>query len=245
MKDTDHKKFPKLDILAFGAHPDDVEAGCAGLLIKAVHGGKKVGIVDLSLAELSSNGTVQLRVKEALRAAKIIGTEVRENLELPNNFFTNGRLVQEKIIEMVRKYRPEIVLLPYHTDRHPDHEETPRLVWPALFTSGLTRFKTNYPAHRPKYVFSYRLWYDFAPSFILDISEEFEKKIKSLLAYKSQFAINGDSVSTKDNEPNFMEYWRARHRNYGYEIGVEYGEPYLSLTPIGLKDMASVLPNYS
>ena len=234
----------KIDILAFGAHPDDVEAGCAGFLLKAKKAGQTIGIVDLSLAELSTNGTTKQRLKEAKAAAGVMGASFRENLKLANNFFFNSKKVQEKIIKVIRKYRPEIVLLPYHIDRHPDHQETPKLVWQALFTSGLSMFKTDLPPHRPKYVFFYRLWYDFSPTFLLDISDVYEEKEKTILCYKSQFVKNKHRKTTRDNEESFLEYWRARHRTYGYDIGVKYAETYLSLTPLGLKDLNAVLPNY-
>lgn len=240
----DKLDYPKLNILAFGAHPDDVEAGCAGFLLNAKKAGQKSGVIDLSLAELSTNGTVPQRQKEAKAAAKVLGAAVRENLKLPNNFFFNSKKVQEKIIEVIRKYRPEIMLLPYHIDRHPDHQETPKLVWQALFTGGLSKFKTNLPPHRPKYVFFYRLWFGFKPTFLLDISDVFDKKIKSILCYKSQFLNRKNSRPTKDNDDSFLDYWRSRHRADGYDIGVKYAEPYLSLTPLGLKDLNAVLPNY-
>lgn len=238
------KKNIKLDILAFGAHPDDVEAGCSGLLIKSAFQGKKIGIVDLSLAELSTNGTVLLRMKEAERAAKIIGASVRENLEFPNNFFVNSKKAQEKIITVVRKYRPETVLLPYWNDRHPDHMDTSKIVLPALFTAGLVKFKNEYPRHRPSQVFFYRLWHAFNPSFIVDISKEFPQKLEAMLAYRSQFIKNKNSLPTKDNKVDFLEYIKARHRVDGYEIGVAYGEVYLSNTPLGIKNTASLMSNY-
>jgi len=235
----------KLDLLAFGAHPDDVEAGCGGFLIKYAQQGKKVGIVDLSLAELSTNGTIPVRMEEAKNAAHIIGAVVRENLEFPNNFFVNSKENQEKIINVIRKYKPEIVLLPYWNDRHPDHAASRDIIFPALFTAGLKNFISGASLpHRPKYVFFYQLWYGFTPTFILDISKEFPVKIDAILAYQSQFVKKEGSIDTKDTNPAFLKYIEARHRNSGYEIGVEYGEAYASATPLGIKDMQSLLPNY-
>ena len=243
MKNT--TKSQKLDILAFGPHPDDVEAGAAGMLIKYVCAGKKVGIIDLSRAERSSNGTKELRIKEAKRATKIMGVAVRENLNLPDALLFDSQEVRMKVFEVVRRYRPNIVLIPYWHDRHPDHATTGDAVFKALFTAGLTKIKSKYRPHRPSYVFFYRLWYDFRPTFILDISEEFETKMRAIKAYKSQFLKSEGYISTKNTENDFLGYWRARHKNYGYEIGVEYGEPYLSVTPLGVKDLDSILPNYS
>lgn len=238
-------KDRKLDVLAFGAHPDDVEAGCGGMLISLSQKGKRVGIVDLSQAELSTNGTIEDREKEAAEAAKILGAEIRENLKMPNNFFFNSEDVQESLVNIIRKYKPETVLMPYWFDRHPDHENVRDLVWPALFTSGLLKYETSYEKHRPSSVLFYRMWYDFKPSFVFDISDVFERKMDSIKAYKSQFSKTKDSVSTKDNEKQFFDFWHARHINDGYSVGVKYGEPYLSATPLGVRDLDSFLPNYS
>jgi bacillithiol biosynthesis deacetylase BshB1 len=240
------KMFKQFDyeVLAFGAHHDDVEAGCGGFLAKVAKSKKKVAIVALSRAELATNGTPEIIWKEALEAAKILGVKSRETLDIPNNFFEPTKENQIKIINVIRKYKPRIVLLPYYVDRHPDHQDCYKLIWPALFTSGLIKFKTEYPPHRPHYVFFYRLWYDFKPTFIVDISEEFTVKMKALAAYKSQFQRTKGSRLTPDNDETFWKYWEARHRNYGYEINTLYGEPYLSLTPIGIKDLNSILPNY-
>ena len=239
------QKNPQLDVLAFGPHPDDVEAGCAGMLIKYARAGKNVGIIDMSLGELSTNGTVATRQKEAAAAAKIIGAVVRENLRLPNNEFYDSPKGQKKIIETIRRFRPQIVLLPYWVDRHPDHAAARSLIFPALFTSGLVKYRTNQPPHRPRYVFFYRTWYEFTPSFILDISKEFDTKKKSLLAHTSQFTLKKNAKPTKDNTGGMLDYWRSLQRSYGYDIGAEFGEPYLSLTPLGLTNLESLLPNYS
>lgn len=232
------------EVLAFGAHSDDVDFGCGGFLAKMAKAGKKVAIVALSRGELATNGTPEILWEEALEAAKILGVKEREVLDIPNNFFEATKENQTKIINVIRKYKPRIVLLPYFIDRHPDHQDCYKLIWPALFTSGLVKFKTEYPPHRPQYVFFYRLWYDFNPTFIVDISEEFEIKVKAIAAYKSQFQKTANSRLTPDNDESFWQNLEARHRYYGYEINTLYGEPYLSLTPIGIKDLNSILPNY-
>lgn len=240
-----NNKNIKLDILAIGAHPDDVEAGCAGFLIKYTRMGKKVGIVDLSLAELSTNGTVSQRLKEADEARKIIGAVVRENLKFPNNFFSNNKESQLKVVKVIRKYKPDILLMPYWIDRHPDHQDVKSVVWSALFSAGLRKIKTNYPPHRPKFVFFYRMWYGFEPTFILDISDIMAIKKKALMAYRSQVLRSMSSHKVKGNGDEFIDAWEARHIHDGFEIGVKYGEAYKSLTPIGITDLNSFLPNYS
>ncbi len=238
-------KVEKLDVLAFGAHPDDVEAGCGGMVAFLSGVGKKVGIIDLSQAELSTNGTVEERKKESAAAADILGVRVRENLEMPNNFFFNSKETQGKIIDVIRKYKPDMVLMPYWFDRHPDHESVRSLLWPALFTSGLLKYESFYDRHRPEFVFFYRLWYEFTPSFIFDISDHFETKMESIRAYESQFSKGKGRIETKDNEKQFFDFWHARHVNDGYQVGVKYGEPYLSATPLGVRHLDSFLPNYS
>lgn len=239
------KSEKKLDILAFGAHPDDVEVGCGGMLVHMTSRGKRAGIIDLSYAELSTNGNLKERRKEAKKAADILGVEVRENLGLPNNFFFDSKEVQKSIIDVVRKYRPEIVLLPYWFDRHPDHEKVRDMVWSALFTGGLLKYKTGYEKHRPGKVFFYGMWYDFVPSFIFDVSKVFERKMEAIKAYESQFVKKKGSIETKDNEKELFDYLWARHLNDGYKIGVKYGEPYLSVTPLGISNPESLLENYS
>lgn len=238
------KQTSKLDILAFGAHPDDVEAGCGGLLVKAAKAGFKTGIVDLSLGELATNGTVGSRQKEAEEARKILKVKIRENLKLPNNFFENSPKVQEKIIRLIRKYRPEMVLLPYWFDRHPDHQDVAKLVRPALFTSGLVKYKTGQAPHRPKYLLFYLLWFEFKPSMVVDITEEWEEKVKALASYKSQLQRNKKNRPTVYNDRKVSRLLEARARNYGFLVGKTFGEPYLSIGPVGTKNPLDFLPNY-
>jgi len=244
MKTKEKQQNNKVDILAFGAHPDDVEAGCSGLLIKLANEGYKTAIIDMSEAELSTNGTVALRYKEAENARKIMRVSYRENLKVPNNFFANSVKLQNKLVEKLRFYRPEMVLLPYFKDRHPDHEATPKLVKDALFTAGLSRFKTKLPPHRPKYVFYYPLWYEFKPSFIVDISGLWEKKKEAILAYKSQFILTDKTKKTIDNSDDTMKYWEARARHYGFMANVSNGEAYLSHYRLGIDDPFKIMPNF-
>lgn len=236
-------KQHEVDILAFGAHPDDVEFGCGGLLVKAAKSGLATGIVDLSLAELSTNGTVEIRKKEAEKAREILGVSVRENLEVPNNFFFNSRELQDTLIRTLRKYRPRMVLLPYFVDRHPDHEETPKLVKQAIFTAGLVKYKTDREPHRPEYVLHYMLWHEFEPTVVFDITEEWEAKKKALLAYESQFVASEGSKKTIDNDEETVRYWESRARAYGFRIGKPFGEPYWSYQPVGLQEPFGILPN--
>ncbi|OGZ04274.1 MAG: bacillithiol biosynthesis deacetylase BshB1 [Candidatus Liptonbacteria bacterium RIFOXYC1_FULL_36_8] len=236
-------KLKKLDILAFGAHPDDVEFGCGGLLLKAKKAGLKTGIADLTLSELSTNGDTKIRQKEAKRAAEILGIDFRDNLKLPDGFIENSKKAQKKIVDYIRKRRPAMVLFPYTSDRHPDHENTGKLIKKALFLSGLKRFKTKNQPFRPPYALMYMIWNEFKPSVIFDISSEWEKKKKAMFAYESQFVFKKGSEKTIDNNGNAEQFARVRAGNYGFYINSQFGEPYLSAYPVGLKDIFNLLPN--
>lgn len=220
----------KLDILAFGAHPDDVELGCGGTIAKEIKLGKKVGIVDLTRGELGTRGSAEIRDNEAAKAAKILGVSVRENLRMRDGFFLNDEAHQLQIIEMIRKYQPEIVLCNAIDDRHIDHEKGSRLVSDACFLSGLRKIETKYDnkaqeAWRPKVVYHYIQWKNIEPDFVVDISG-FEKiKVDAIMAYDSQF-FNPDT-----NEPetpiatkNFLESINYRAQDLGRLIGTDFAE---------------------
>ncbi len=182
----------KLDILAFGAHPDDVELGCAGTILKEVALGKKVGIVDLTRGELGTRGSAEIRDKEAAAAAAILGVSVRENLAFRDGFFVNDEAHQLEIIKMIRKYQPEIVLCNAVDDRHIDHPKGSQLVSDACFLSGLIRITTSLDgeeqkAWRPKVVYHYMQWKNLVPDFVVDITGYVEQKTAAILAYSSQF----------------------------------------------------------
>ena len=220
----------KLDILAFGAHPDDVELGCAGTILKEISLGKKVGIIDLTRGELGTRGSAAIRDQEANAAAKILGVVARENLEMRDGFFINDEKHQLEIIKMLRKYQPEIVLCNAIDDRHIDHGKGSKLVSDACFLSGLMKIKTELDgeqqkAWRPKLVYHYIQWKNIEPDFVVDITGYTDKKIESILAYSSQF------YDPKSNEPespisskNFLESLNYRSRDLGRLAGVEHAE---------------------
>lgn len=220
----------KLDILAFGAHPDDVELSCAGTLAKEVSLGKKVGIVDLTRGELGTRGSAEIRDQEALAAAKILGVAIRENLNMRDGFFINNEEHQLKVIEVIRKYRPEIVICNAVDDRHIDHGKGSKLVSDACFLSGLIKIETSkdgirQEAWRPKLVYHYIQWKNLEPDFVVDISGFEAIKSASILAYGSQF-YNPDNkepltpIATK----NFLESVHYRAQDLGRLIGVDYAE---------------------
>ncbi|AXT55652.1 bacillithiol biosynthesis deacetylase BshB1 [Aquimarina sp. MMG015] len=222
----------KLDILAIGAHPDDVELSCSGTVAKEVDNGKKVGILDLTRGELGTRGTAETRDQEAKDAATILGVSVRENLGFRDGFFRNDEAHQLAIIEILRKYRPEIVLCNAIKDRHIDHEKGSQLVSDACFLSGLRKIETSIDgkkqeAWRPKKVYHYIQWEILEPDFVVDISGYMDKKMDSVLAYKTQFYdATSDAPSTPISSKNFKESVRYRAADLGRIIGVEYAEGY-------------------
>jgi bacillithiol biosynthesis deacetylase BshB1 len=220
----------KLDILAFGAHPDDIELSCGGTIAKEISLGKKVGIVDLTRGELGTRGSASLRDKEAAKASKILGVSVRENLGFADGFFINDKKHQIGIIKMLRKYQPEIVLCNAIDDRHIDHPKGSNLVSDACFLSGLIKIETALDGKqqekwRPKLVYHYIQWKSIEPDFVVDISGFIDTKNEAILAYSSQFY---DPKSKEPESPitskNFIDSVNYRARDLGRLIGVDYAE---------------------
>ena len=234
----------KLDILAFGAHPDDVELGCSGTIAKEVSLGKKVGIIDLTRGELGTRGSVEIRNSESAKASEILGVSVRENLDMRDGFFINDEAHQLKIIEILRKYRPEIVLCNAITDRHIDHGKGSKLVSDACFLSGLRQIKTELngeaqEAWRPKVVYHYIQWQNIEPDFVVDISGFLDKKMESVLAYGSQFYDpNSKEPVTPITSKTFLDSVKYRAEDLGRLVGVAYAEGftterYLAVNSLG------------
>lgn len=220
----------KLDILAIGAHPDDVELGCGGTLAKEINNGKKVGILDLTQGELGTRGTAKTRKAEAAEAAKILGVSVRENLGFADGFFTNDKKHQLEVIKMLRKYQPDIVLCNAIYDRHIDHGKGSKLVSDACFLSGLLKIETTLDGQpqthwRPKHVYHYIQWKNIEPDFVVDVSSVIQTKIAAVLAYKTQFYNpKSKAPETPISSKNFTDSVHYRARDLGRLVGVEYGE---------------------
>jgi bacillithiol biosynthesis deacetylase BshB1 len=220
----------KLDILAFGAHPDDVELGCSGTIAKEISLGKKVGIVDLTRGELGTRGSVEIRNAESAEATLLLGVSIRENLNMRDGFFVNDETHQMKVIEMIRKYQPEIVLCNAIDDRHIDHGKGSRLVSDACFLSGLRQIETQYEgkkqdAWRPKVVYHYIQWKNIEPDFVVDISDFMEVKMRSILAYSSQFYNpNTNEPESPISSKNFLDSVRYRAQDLGRIIGKDFAE---------------------
>ena len=224
----------KLDILAIGAHPDDVELSCGATLAKEVSKGKKVGIMDLTRGELGTRGTAETRDNEAFDAAKILGVQSRINMRFADGFFTNDKAHQLELIKMIRYYKPEIVLCNAIDDRHIDHPKGSQLVSDTCFLSGLKKIETFYKdekipqeAWRPKAVYHYIQWKDIEPDVVVDVTGFMEKKVASVLAYKTQFFDpNSKEPETPISSKNFTDSVDYRARNLGRLIGVEHAEGY-------------------
>lgn len=234
----------KLDILAFGAHPDDVELGCGGTISKEISLGKKVGVVDLTHGELGTRGSAAIRDMEASASATILGLSIRENLGFRDGFFINDEQHQLEVIKMIRKYKPEIVLCNAIEDRHIDHGKGSRLVSDACFLSGLRRIETrldgeNQEAWRPKVVYHYIQWQNIEPDFVMDITGFIDVKMQSVMAYGSQFYdANSKEPVTPITSKNFLDSIIYRSQDLGRLIGVENGEGftverYLAVNSLG------------
>jgi len=222
----------KVDILAFGAHPDDVELGAGATIAKEVANGKTVAIVDLTKGELGTRGTELTRKEEAEEAKNILGVAYRENLGFADGFFVNDKQHQLEIIKMIRKYQPEIILCNAIDDRHIDHGKGSKLVSDACFLSGLIKIETKFDGvsqkqWRPKQVYHYIQWKNIEPDFVVDVSDYMDIKMKSVLAYKTQFFDpNSKEPETPISSKNFTDSVKYRANDLGRLINVEYAEGY-------------------
>ncbi|MEH6681306.1 MAG: bacillithiol biosynthesis deacetylase BshB1 [Sediminicola sp.] len=238
----------KLDILVFGAHPDDAELGAGATIAKEVANGRKVGIVDLTRGELGTRGSADIRDREAAAAAKILGVDVRENLEFADGFFVNDKWHQLQVIRMVRKYRPDIVLCNAIEDRHIDHAKGAKLVSDACFLSGLVKVDTQWEEGdgwqepwRPKHVYHYIQWKNLEPDFVVDVSGFIEKKTAAILAYSSQFFDpNSKEPETPISSKNFIDSVNYRARDLGRLIGADYAEGFTAERYVAVESLSSL-----
>jgi bacillithiol biosynthesis deacetylase BshB1 len=221
-----------LDVLVFAAHPDDAELAMGGTIANLTKNNLKVGIIDLTKGELGTRGTAETRQREAFNAAIVLKIAVRENLEIPDGDIKNTRENLMKVIITIRKYKPKIIFAPYFNDRHPDHIDAGNLIKRAMFSCGLAKIKTfdkEVPQthYRPDRLYYYMQTYTFEPSFIYDISDTFETKMKAVECYSTQFH-NPKSVEPETfiSRPGFINYIKSRAEFYGFAIGKNYGEPF-------------------
>lgn len=237
----------KVDILAIGAHPDDVELGCGGTIAKLISEGKKIAIIDLTEGELGTRGTNETRAKEAKEASRILGISARENLKMKDGFLENSEEYQLRIVKMIRKYQPDIILCNAIEDRHPDHAKAAKLVSDAAFLSGLIKIKTELEGEsqmqwHPKHVFHYIQWKHIEPDFVIDISKFLDKKIEACLAYKTQFY---DPSSTEPITPiatkDFLESLTYRAQDLGRLSGVEYAEGFTTEKLLAIRNFDGII----
>lgn len=233
----------KHEVLAIGAHPDDVELGCAGTLAKLTKSGYNVGIVDLTEGELGTRGTKEIRAKESALAARILGVKTRINLKLPDTEIETTRENLLKLIQLIRLFKPEIMLFPHWHDRHPDHYKAHQLCKDAWYYAGLKNIKTYNNGKiqspwRPLTYFNYMMKLEFIPSIILDISDVYQIRKKAIRAYKSQF-FNPKSKDPETllSKKSFLDFLETRVKFYGQLIGVEYAEPLYSPKPLGVSNI--------
>ncbi|WP_411332610.1 bacillithiol biosynthesis deacetylase BshB1 [Riemerella anatipestifer] len=237
----------KVDILAIGAHPDDVELGCGGTLAKLISQGKTVAIVDLTEGELGTRGTNETRAMEAKKASDILGVVARENLGMKDGFLCNIEEYQMRIIRMVRKYQPEIIFANAIDDRHPDHAKAAKLVSDACFLSGLAKIETveNDEVQlvwRPKHIFNYIQWKSINPDFVVDISDFMKKKMEACLAYETQFYNpNSEEPMTPISTKDFLESLTYRAQDLGRLSGVSYAEGFTSEKLMAFKNFDSII----
>ena len=240
----------KLDILAIGVHPDDVELGCSGTLINEIERGKKAGIIDLTQGELGTRGTVETRYQESANAAIIMGVHVRENLKMRDGFFRDDEEHQLKLIQAIRKYQPDIVIANILHDRHPDHGRAGNMIATCCFLSGLMKIETKddngnaQQRWKPSYVLHYlQDWYH-EPDLIIDITDVFDQRMKAIEAYSTQFYTNpagNKGPQTYISTPDFIESVTARARVLGKKIGVKFAEGFISEKKIGIRNLDALV----
>ena len=238
----------KVDILAIGVHPDDVELSCSGTLVKHIQAGKKVAVVDLTRGELGTRGTAETRDVESNDAARILGVADRMNLLMADGFFRNDEAHQHLLIEAIREYQPEIIFANAIHDRHPDHARAAELIREAAFYSGLAKIKTHFHGQeqspwRPRAVYHYIQDYWVEPDFVVDITDHVETKMASILAYKTQFFQEGETdqePATPISTKAFQEFLYARMRQFGRLIGAEFGEGFTTNRAVGVEDVLTL-----
>ena len=219
----------KLDVLAFGAHPDDIELGCGGTLIKHIEQNYKVGIIDFTKGDLGTRGTAEIRLKEADIAGKAMGLSIRENLKFKDGFFQNDDFHKRELIKKIRLYRPEIVLTNAPSDRHPDHGRASQITIDACFLSGLEKIDTSQQVWRPKAIYHYIQFNNLKPDFVVDISQYFERKIDVIKKYKSQFYDpNSKETDTVISSKEFFDSIEYRAKDLGRQTFCEYAEGFVS-----------------
>jgi bacillithiol biosynthesis deacetylase BshB1 len=227
-----------IDLLFFGAHPDDIELSCGGTIVTMVKRGLGVGMIDLTRGEMGTRGTPRTRKREALASARIMGVAFREQLDLGDGALRTGREEELQVIDVVRRTRPSLVFAPCPDDRHPDHTRTGRLVTEASFYAGLKQLESDVPAHRPQTTIYYLQNYMQPPSFVIDVTEAWKTKMRAVAAFKSQFFDpKSKEPKTFISDPRFLAMIEARGRHFGAMIGAAFGEAFVTKLPPRISDV--------
>jgi bacillithiol biosynthesis deacetylase BshB1 len=227
-----------VDLLFFGAHPDDIELSCGGTIVTMVKRGLRVGMIDLTRGEMGTRGTPQTRKREALASARILGVTFRQQLDLGDGALRTGREEELLVIDVVRRTRPSLVFAPYPDDRHPDHTRTGKLITEASFYAGLKQLATELPAHRPQTTVYYLQNYMQPPSFVVDVTSSWKMKMRAVAAFKSQFFDPGSrEPKTFISDPKFLAMIDARGRHFGAMIGAAFGEAFVTKLPPRISDV--------
>ena len=229
-----------LDVLALAAHPDDVEQTCGGTLIRMAEQGYRTGVLDLTAGDMGSRGTPELRIEESQTAAAHLLLAWRQNLRWPDARLENTITARMTLAGVIRRVKPRVVILPYWTGRHPDHYRTAEIGYEACFLAGLRRLEEDTPPHRPFKVLYASLYANVTPSFVVDISRQFERRMAALLSYVSQYGNSGEASDLFPNQKEVEERLASVARFYGNLIGVKYGEPYVVKEAIQIDDIVSM-----
>ena len=224
------------------AHPDDIELACSGTIIKHLKNGLKIGIIDLSRGELGTRGTVNTRNQETINSTKVLGVQLRENMDFKDGLFENNEQNKIALIKKIREYRPEVVLTNAANDRHPDHGRSSDLTLDSCFLSGLEKIETNQKVWRPKHIYHYIQFINILPDFVIDITEEMDKKLESILCYKTQF-YNPDSKESETiiSSEDFLESVKYRARDLGRQSDCKYAEGFVSNQTLKINSLKDLI----
>jgi bacillithiol biosynthesis deacetylase BshB1 len=235
----------RIDVLAIGAHPDDIEMTCGGTLARLASSGRRVGLLDLTRGEMGTRGTPDIRAAEAARAAELLGAVFRRSLDLGDGGLRTGRAEELALLAEIRRAKPRLVFAPYPQDRHPDHARAGRLATDASFYAGLRKIETEHPAHRPQQVIYYSTMIGRSPEFVVDVTEFHARKMEAIRAFASQFHDPASKEpATVLTQPSFLANIEARSREHGLLIGVEFGEGFRSIRPPRIDDILQAFEGF-
>ena len=236
----DLENAPVLDVLAIAAHPDDIEQTCGGTMLKMAESGYLTGALDLTAGDMGTRGTPEIRMAEAKRAAQLLGLAFRENLQMPDARLENNIAFRMTLAGVIRRLKPKVVILPYWEGRHPDHYVTPALGYEACFLAGLAKLDDLAPPHRPFKIVYSSLYANVKPSFVVDITPYFDRRMESLFAYESQYGEQADGAGLFPGKEEITDRLRSIARYYGNLIGVKYGEPFVAKETMRVDDLVQM-----